>query len=229
MSLIPCKGPISSGYPGDVNVTATYTLTSSTSMRLDMEAVPKNKPTPINLAQHTYWNLAGHNSEDVLEHSVQIWESNITPVDVNTVPIGEILPIKGTTFDFTTKKKIGCSIHEVPGLGYDHNYVLDCGEEKLGLKHAAKVKNPLSSRVLNLWTNAPGMQFYTRNYVNGVNSKGKAVYGKHSGPCLETQGFLNVINQPNFPSVVVQLGEKYRHTMLFEFSGEEKSDLQWSI
>ncbi|XP_034673300.1 aldose 1-epimerase isoform X2 [Vitis riparia] len=207
------------GYPGDVSVTATYTLTSSTTMRLDMEAVPENKPTPINLAQHTYWNLAGHSSGNILDHSIQIWGSHITPVDQNTVPTGEITPVKATPFDFTTEKKIGTSIHEV-GLGYDHNYALDCGEEKEGLKHAAKVKDPSSSRVLNLWTTAPGMQFYTANYVNGVAGKDGAVYGKHSGLCLETQGYPNAINQPNFPSIVVQPGEKYQHTMLFEFSVE---------
>ncbi|KAK3440711.1 hypothetical protein EUGRSUZ_B00995 [Eucalyptus grandis] len=208
------------GYPGDVAVTATYTLTSSTTMRLDMEAVPENKATPISLAQHTYWNLAGHDSGNILNHSIQIWANHITPVDQNTIPTGEIMPVKGTAFDFTTEKKIGTSIHEVPGLGYDHNYVLDCGEEKSGLKHAAKLKDPSSSRVLDLWTNAPGMQFYTGNYVNGVVGKGDAAYGKHSGVCLETQGFPNAINQPNFPSVIVRPGEKYKHSMLFEFSLE---------
>ncbi|THG18685.1 hypothetical protein TEA_022494 [Camellia sinensis var. sinensis] len=207
------------GYPGDVSITVTYTLTSSTTMRLDMEAVPENKPTPINLAQHTYWNLAGHNSGNILDHSIQIWAKHITPVDQNTVPTGEIMPVKGTPFDFTAEKKIGSSIHEV-GLGYDHNFVLDCEDEKMGLKHAAKVKDPSSSRVLNLWTNAPGMQFYTANYVNGVVGKGGAVYGKQSGLCLETQGFPNAVNQLNFPSVIVKPGEKYQHSMLFEFSVE---------
>ncbi|KAK9118064.1 hypothetical protein Scep_016157 [Stephania cephalantha] len=206
------------GYPGDVIATATYTLTSSTTLRLDMEAVPHSKPTPISLAQHTYWNLAGHNSGDVLEHTAQIWASHYTPVDHTSIPTGEILPVKDTPFDFTTEKKIGTSISEVPGLGYDHNYVLDSKEEKLGLKHAAKIKDPSSSRVLDLWTDAPGVQFYTANYVNGVTGKAGAVYEKHSGVCLETQGFPDAINQPNFPSVVVQPGEKYSHTMLFEFS-----------
>lgn len=189
-------------------------------MKLEMEAEPKNKPTPISLAQHTYWNLAGHNSGPVLDHSIEIWASHITPVDQNTIPTGEILPVKGTPFDFMTQKRIGASIDKVPGLGYDHNYVLDQAEEKMGLTHAARLRDPASSRVLNLWTNAPGMQFYTGNYVNGVVGKGGAVYGKHSGVCLETQGFPNAVNQPNFPSVVVQPGEKYNHTMLFEFSDE---------
>lgn len=207
------------GYPGDVSITATYSLPSSTSLKLDMEALPKNKPTPISLAQHTYWNLAGHNSGNVLGQSVQIWASHITPVDGNYIPTGEIQSVSNTPFDFTTENKIGCRINEVPG-GYDHNYVLDCGEERSGLKHAAKVKDPLSSRVLNVWTDAPGVQFYTANYVDRVKGKEGAVYPKHAGLCLETQGFPNAINQSNFPSVVVKPGEKYRHTMLFEFSAE---------
>ncbi|XP_073022572.1 uncharacterized protein [Primulina eburnea] len=207
------------GYPGDVSLTATYTLTSKTTLRLDMEAVPENKPTLINLAQHTYWNLAGHNSGNILDHTIQIYANHLTPVDQHTIPTGEIIPVKGTPFDFTAENKIGSRIHEV-GMGYDHNYVLDCGDEKLGLKHAAKLKDPISSRTLNLWTNAPGMQFYTANYVNGITGKGGAVYNKHAAACLETQGFPNAINQPNFPSVVVQPREKYQHSMLFEFSFE---------
>lgn len=207
------------GYPGDITITATYTLTSKTTLRLDMEGVPKDKPTLINLAQHTYWNLAGHNSGNILDHSIQIWANHITPVDQNTVPTGEIMPVKGTLFDFTSEKRIGNTINQV-GMGYDHNYVLDCGDEKEGLKHAAKVRDPSSCRVLNLWTNAPGMQFYTGNYVSGVNGKEGAVYEKHAGLCLETQGFPDAINHPNFPSVVVQLGEKYQHSMLWEFSVE---------
>ncbi|ESR64841.1 hypothetical protein CICLE_v10008981mg [Citrus x clementina] len=189
---LPINKPPNSlhGYPGDVSVMATYTLTSSTTMRLDMEAVPENKPTPISLAQHTYWNLAGHHSGNILDHSIQIWGSHITPVDQNTVPTGEIMPVKGTPFDFTTEKKIGASINEVPGLGYDHNYVLDCGEEKSGLKHAAKLKEPSTSRVLNLWTNAPGMQFYTGNYVNGVVGKGVQFMESTQVSAWRRRGFL---------------------------------------
>ncbi|KAJ6853014.1 aldose 1-epimerase [Iris pallida] len=208
------------GYPGDVRVTATYSLPSAKTLKLDMEAIPENKATPISLAQHTYWNLAGHNSGNILDHSIQIWASHITPVDQHTVPTGEIMPVRDTPFDFTTENKIGSRIREV-GLGYDHNYVLDCGEGMPGgLRRAAKLKDPSSLRALSISTDAPGVQFYTGNYVNGVVGKGGAVYGKHAGVCLETQGFPNAINQPNFPSVVVQPGEKYKHTMVFEFSSE---------
>ncbi|KAK4283387.1 hypothetical protein QN277_000340 [Acacia crassicarpa] len=207
------------GYPGDLTVTATYTLTSTTTIRLDMEAVPKDKATIVNLAQHTYWNLAGHSSGNILDHSIQIWANHITPVDENTVPTGEIKPVKDTPFDFTSERRIGDTIDQV-GIGYDHNYVLGGGDLKQGLTLAAKLRDPSSSRVLKLWTDAPGMQFYTGNYVNGVSGKEATVYEKHAGLCLETQGFPNAINQPNFPSVVVRPGQKYQHSMLFEFSVE---------
>ena len=182
-----------------------------------MEALPENKATPVNLAQHTYWNLAGHDSGSILTHYIQIWANHYTPVDETTVPTGEILPVNGTPFDFTSEKRIGQDIDKV-GLGYDHNYVLDCGDEKMGLKHAARVRDPSSKRVLDLWTTAPGVQFYSGNYVNGIKGKGGVVYGKHAGLCLETQGFPNAVNQPNFPSIVYQPGQKYQHSMLFEFS-----------
>ncbi|CAM0873310.1 unnamed protein product [Alopecurus aequalis] len=205
------------GFPGDVSVTARYSLLPSMALKLEMEAVPLNKATPINLAQHTYWNLAGHNSGDVLAHSIQIQGSQITPVDQTSIPTGEFMLVSGTPFDFLTENEIGARIAQVPG-GYDHNYVLDSGIVKSGLQHVAKVTDPSSLRVLNIWANAPGVQFYTGNFLSGVLGKGGAVYGKHSGLCLETQGFPNAVNQPNFPSVVVHPGEKYMHTMLFDFS-----------
>ncbi|CAI0409690.1 unnamed protein product [Linum tenue] len=174
------------GYPGDLAVTATYSLISNTTLKLEMEAVPDKKATPVSLAQHTYWNLAGHSHGTILDHSIQIWGSHVTPVDQNTLPTGEILSVKGTPFDFTAEMK----------------------------------RDPSSGRAMALWTNAPGMQFYTANNVNGIAGKGGANYGKHSAVCLETQGFPNAVNQPNFPSVIVQPGQKYQHTMVFEFSAE---------
>uniref|UniRef100_J3LQC7 Aldose 1-epimerase n=1 Tax=Oryza brachyantha TaxID=4533 RepID=J3LQC7_ORYBR len=205
------------GFPGDVSVTARYSILASTTLKLEMEAIPLNKATPISLAQHTYWNLAGHSSGDVLAHTVQIWGSQITPVDETSIPTGEMMPVSGTPFDFLREATIGSRIDQVPG-GYDHNFVLDSGEVKSGLRHAAKVTDPSSSRVLDIWADAPGVQFYTGNFLNGIVGKGGAVYGKHAGLCLETQGFPNAVNQPNFPSMTVHPGEKYSHTMLFEFS-----------
>lgn len=187
-------------------------------LKLEMEAAPLNKATPISLAQHTYWNLAGHDSGDVLAHSIQIRGSQITPVDQISIPTGEFMQVSGTPFDFLTEAEIGERIGQVPG-GYDHNYVLDDSREvKSGLRHVAKVTDPSSFRVLNIWADAPGVQFYTGNFLHGIVGKGGAVYGKHAGLCLETQGFPNAVNQPNFPSVIVHPGEKYMHTMLFEFS-----------
>ncbi|KAK6148155.1 hypothetical protein DH2020_019067 [Rehmannia glutinosa] len=195
-------------------------------------ALPINKPPNSLHGGHkgfdkVIWEVAeykqGDNPSITFKYNSHDGEEDICKsshsVDHNTVPTGEIMPVKGTPFDFTTENKIGDRIHEV-GLGYDHNYVLDCGDEKSGLKHAAKLKDPNSLRTLSLWTNAPGMQFYTANYVNGIVGKGGAVYGKHAAACLETQGYPNAINQPNFPSVVVQPGETYKHCMLFEFSAE---------
>jgi aldose 1-epimerase len=205
------------GYPGDVSIPARYSLLPITALKLEMEAIPLNKATPISLAQHMYWNLAGHNSGDVLEHSLQIRGSQITPVDQTSIPTGELMPVSGTPFDFLTQNKIGSRISQVPG-GYDHNYALDSGEISLGLQHVAKVTDPSSSRVLNIWADAPGMQLYTGNFLYGIIGKGGAIYGKHAGLCLETQGFPNAVNQPNFPSVIVHPGEKYMHTMLFEFT-----------
>lgn len=206
------------GFPGDVSVTARYSLPSSMELKLEMEAAPLNKATPISLAQHTYWNLAGHDSGDVLAHSIQIRGSQITPVDQISIPTGEFMQVSGTPFDFLTEVEIGKKIGQVPG-GYDHNYVLDDSREvKSGLRHVAKVTDLSSFRVLNIWGDAPGVQFYTGNFLAGIVGKGGAVYGKHAGLCLETQGFPNAVNQPNFPSVIVRPGEKYMHTMLFEFS-----------
>lgn len=205
------------GYPGDVSVTARYSLPSSMELKLEMEATPLNKATPVSLAQHTYWNLAGHDSGDVLAHSIQIRGSQITPVDQISIPTGEFMQVSDTPFDFLTEAEIGERIGQVPG-GYDHNYVLESREVKSGLRHVAKVTDPSSFRVLNIWADAPGVQFYTGNFLDGIVGKGGAVYGKHAGLCLETQSFPNAVNQPNFPSVIVHPGEKYMHTMLFEFS-----------
>ncbi|CAA6667537.1 unnamed protein product [Spirodela intermedia] len=185
--------------PRDVVVTAKYSLPSSTALRLDMVAVP-TKATPISLAQHTYWNLAGHDDMGV----------QYDPLGDHSIPTGVIAPVRGTPFDFTAEeKKIGSRI--------------DLGEEKEGLRRAARVREPRSKRVLELWTDAPGMQFYTGNFLGGVVGKGGAVYGKHAGLCLETQGFPNAVNQPNFPTVVVHPGDEYRHSMLFEFSTQSSA------
>ncbi|XP_078442764.1 LOW QUALITY PROTEIN: uncharacterized protein LOC144712380 [Wolffia australiana] len=208
------------GYPGEVEVTAKYSLPSSTALRVDMAAVT-SKATPISLAQHTYWNLAGHDAGHVLDHGLRIWATHWTPVDQDAVPTGQIEPVAGTPLDFTAEERVGSRIGLVGG-GYDHNLVLGGGAgEEDGLKRAARLREPRSGRALELWTDAPGMQLYSGNFLAGVPGKGGAVYGKHAGLCLETQGFPNAVNQPNFPSVVVRPGQEYRHFMLFHFSAPQ--------
>uniref|UniRef100_A0A0D6QTR3 Aldose 1-epimerase n=1 Tax=Araucaria cunninghamii TaxID=56994 RepID=A0A0D6QTR3_ARACU len=216
------------GFPGELDAFATYTISGETELTLKMEAIPRNKPTPVNLVTHAYWNLAGHNSRrNILDHSVQIWASHYTPTDKAMIPTGQILPVKGTPLDFTKEATIGSRINKVPSTehppGFDNNYVLDSpkSKEMQGLRVAARAKDPWSSRVLEVWTSAPGMQFYTSNNLKDPVGKGGVVYKPHSSFCFETQDFPNAVNQPNFPSVIVRPGQVYKHTMVFKFSVEK--------
>lgn len=219
------------GYPGDLDVSVTYTLSSDCELRTEMEAKPVNKATPVNLAQHSYFNLAGHGSGDVLQHRVRLWSTSYTPLDDTQIPTGEIVPVRGTAFDFTEEASIGSRINDVPG-GYDHNFDLRSGLEDPagdlhplnggdllgdGLRIAAKVWDPVSRRAMEVFTTAPGVQFYTGNYVDGIVGKGGAVYNIHAGLCLETQGFPNAVNDSRFPSIIVRPGETYRHVMVHKF------------
>lgn len=210
------------GFPGDVDVSVTYKLSREFELRTDMEAVPINKSTPISLAQHSYWNLAGHQSGDVLGHNVCIWASHITPVNEGLIPTGEFLPVDGTPFDFKDPRTISDCIDNVPG-GYDHNFVLNSNVEAEDDLHlAARVKDPASGRVMDLLTNAPGMQFYTGNFLYDMEGKYGSKYRKHSGLCLETQGLPNAVNQPKFPSVVFSPGQVYKHAMVHRFYTENE-------
>lgn len=195
----------------------TYTLISDTELQTEMEAWPRNKATPVSLAQHTYWNLGGHNSGDVLQHLIEIRADHITPVSEKLIPTGEIVGVSGTPFDFTHETEIGSRISSVAG-GYDHNYVLrrDGVTSKDHLSLAARVRHPSNGRVLEVLTNAPGLQFYSGNFL-GVAGKGGAFYGVHTALCLETQGFPDAVNQADFPSVIIKPGETYRHVMMHRF------------
>lgn len=182
-----------------------------------MKAKALNKATPVNLAQHAYWNLGGHDSGDILSHEVQLFASHITPTDDELIPTGKIESVKGTPYDFLTAKTVGSSIGKLP-KGYDINYVVDKPNSKARMKKIAMVHDPKSGRVMNLWSNKPGVQFYTGNMLKDVKGKGGAVYGPHAAMCLETQGFPDAVNHPNFPSVIVKPGTPYRHVMTFMFS-----------
>jgi len=188
-----------------------------------MEAIPRNKATPVNLINHGYWNLAGEGSgRDVLGNSVTIWASQYTPSDSQFIPTGQILPVKGTPLDLNKEVIVGSRINKLNSNppGFNHNYVLDGPKLKNGLRPGARMKDHWSSRVMEVWTTAPGMQFYTSNFLNAVG-KGGVVYKPHSAFCFESQAFPNAVNQPNFPSVIVKPGQIYKHTMLFKFSVEK--------
>ncbi|KAK9067233.1 hypothetical protein SSX86_014559 [Deinandra increscens subsp. villosa] len=212
------------GFPGDLKVMVTYSLVGKYKLRVKMVARPGNKATPVNLAQHTYWNLGGHNTGDILSEKIQIFGSHITPTNDELIPTGEIVSVKGTPYDLLQPSVIKKKIKGLPS-GYDINYVLDAGKksEKPKMNVAAIVWDKKSGRSMTLKTDAPGVQFYTGNYVKDVKGKGGYVYEEHAGLCLETQGFPDAVNHPNFPSQIVNPGETYKHRMLFKFSIDGKT------
>ncbi|KAG7985432.1 hypothetical protein I3843_03G025300 [Carya illinoinensis] len=209
------------GFPGDLVVTVSYLLIGNSQLSVIMKARALNKPTPVNLAQHSYWNLGGHNSGDILSNEVHIFGSHITSVDSNLIPTGKIAAVKGTPYDFLKPYIIGSKIKDLPS-GYDINYVLD-GVSGHDMKRAAVVHEKKSGRVLELFTNALGLQFYTGTFLKDVKGKGGYVYQQHGGLCLETQAFPDSVNHPNFPSTIVSPGKTYKHYMLFKFSTKPSS------
>lgn len=207
------------GYPGKVDASVTYRLTEELALEIVMEAVT-DRPTIINMVNHGYWNLAGHESGSIRDQLLLIEADHYTPVGPGKIPTGEIASVAGTAFDFRAERPIGAFIDDrsqLPEAGYDHNFCLN-GQSGV-LRRAARAVDPLSRRGLEIWTDQPGVQFYTANHFEAVPAIGKGgfTYGKHAGFALETQVYPNSPNQPHFPSAVLRSGETYRHVMRIPF------------
>ncbi len=201
------------GYPGEVAVDVSYTLSSNNTLRIDYSA-ETSKATPINLTSHSYFNLAGHDSGDILSQQIEMYADRIVAVDDSLIPTGELPSVASTPFDFRKPRAIGEQIAMV-SPGYDHTFVLP---SSLGFKRAAYAWDPASGRALGVVTSEPGVQFYTGNFLDGSQvGKGGVRYQKHAGFCLETQHFPDSINQPSFPSTVLRPGDTYRQSTVLKF------------
>jgi aldose 1-epimerase len=207
------------GYPGNLSVTAVYTLTEDNALKLEYTATT-DEDTVVNLTQHSYFNLAGKG--DILNHQVMIPADKFTPVDSTLIPTGELRPVAGTPFDFRKPTAIGARINQDNeqlkfGGGYDHNWVIN--KEMGQLTVMARVYEPATGRVLEVLSTEPGLQFYTGNFLDGkITGKGGWVYQFRNGFCMEPQHYPDSPNQPNFPSVVLKPGQVYKNTIIYRFS-----------
>ena len=209
------------GYPGDLTTTVTYTLNDSNELAIDYEATT-DKPTPINLTNHSYFNLAGEGNGDILGHVLMIPSQQFTPVDKNLIPIGKVATVKGTPLDFTKPTAVGERINDsyqqiVFAGGYDHNFVV--GGNGKDLQLVGRMYEPVSGRVLEVLTTEPGMQFYSGNFLDGtVIGKHGHAYPKRSAFSVETQHYPDSPNHPEFPSTILRPGQKFHSKTVFKFS-----------
>jgi aldose 1-epimerase len=211
------------GYPGNLAARVIYTLTNNNELRVEYFATT-DKNTVVNLTQHSYFNLAAGRAPDILGHQMLINADRFTPVDKGLIPTGELRPVKGTPMDFTQPRAIGERINQdyeqlVFGLGYDHNWALNKKGNSLTL--AASVYDPVSGRVMEVYTTEPGIQFYSGNFLDGSNAgKGGKVYVKRYGFCLEAQHYPDSPNKPSFPTTVLKPGQRYTQTTVYKFSAK---------
>ena len=204
------------GYPGNLAVEVRYTLTQDNAVKIEYTATT-DKPTPVNLTNHAYYNLSAGKDATILNHELQLNADKYTPVDSTLIPTGKIEEVRGGPMDFTTSKPIGRDIGAVKG-GYDHNWVLN--RNGGGLEKVATLYEPNSGRVMDVYTTEPGIQFYSGNFLDGTltNTKNGQKYIKHAALCLETQHFPDSPNRPNFPNTILKPGETYKQTTIYKFS-----------
>jgi aldose 1-epimerase len=202
------------GYPGNLHTKVTYTLNNQNELTLCYHA-ETDKPTPINLTNHTYWNLKGPGFGNVLDHEMTVNADYYLPTDDDRIPTGEIKSVYGTPMDFTHPTKIGDRIDQIKGGGYNHCYVLNRKDNSLCL--AAKVYEPEKGRIMEVYTTEPGIQFYSGHFLDRYKGAGGIILNKYDGFCLEAQHFPNSVNEPRLPSTILRPGNIYRQTTIYKF------------